>query len=139
MPSSARKKKLTREEAASVGKYVASLKEAPLEPMPVDKADVTAVTDPAKRAEKVSCSAAGGAMLTRVECGERTIGYYGCFGCRQISGYEKSAPIAPELGGFAKKDVTTLDFGYAIADHFFFNAAATAELYTLSLHDALPI
>ena len=120
--------RLTREEAASVGKYVASLKEAPLEPQAVDKADVAAVTDPAKRAEKVSCSAAGGAMLTRVECGERTIGYYGCFGCHQISGYEKSAPIAPELGGFAKKDVTTLDFGYAIADHHLHTTETFAAL-----------
>src|SRR5439155_9924907 len=50
-------------------------------------------------------------------CGERIIGYYGCFGCHQISGFEKNAPVAPELAGFAKKDVTTLDFGYALADH----------------------
>lgn len=120
--------RLTREEAASVGKYVASLKEAPLEPIAVDKADVAAVTDPAKRAEKVACSAVGGAMLTRVECGERTIGYYGCFGCHQISGYEMSAPIAPELGAFAKKDVTTLDFGYAIADHHLHTTETFATL-----------
>src|SRR6185436_18331231 len=37
--------RLSREEAASVGKYVASLKSAPLEPVAVDKADVAAVTD----------------------------------------------------------------------------------------------
>ncbi len=120
--------RLNRQEAASVGKYVSSLKEAPLDPASVDKADVAVVTDPAKRAEKVSCSAAGGAMLTRTECGERTIGYYGCFGCHQISGYEKSAPIAPELGGFAKKDVTTLDFGYALADHHLHTTETFATL-----------
>src|SRR5258705_6158922 len=28
---------------------------------------------------------------------------------------------------------------YAIADFFFFNDTATTEIYTLSLHDALPI
>lgn len=120
--------RLSREEAASVGKYVSSLKETPLDQASVDQADVAAVTDPAKRAEKVACSAVGGAMLTRVECGERTIGYYGCFGCHEISGYEKSAPIAPELGAFAKKDVTTLDFGYALADHHLHTTETFATL-----------
>lgn len=109
--------RLTREEAASVGKYVASLKSAPPNPASVDKADVDVVSDPAKRNEKIACGVAGDRMLSRVECGEKLIGYYGCFGCHQISGFEKSAPVAPELSGFAKKDVTTLDFGYAIADH----------------------
>jgi cytochrome c551/c552 len=109
--------RLTREEAASVGKYIASLKSAPPDPAEVDKADVDIVNDPAKRTEKIECGVASDQKMSRVECGERLIGYYGCFGCHQISGFEKSAPVAPELSGFAKKDVTTLDFGYAIADH----------------------
>jgi mono/diheme cytochrome c family protein len=109
--------RLSREEAASVGKYLASLKSTPLNPAQVDEADVALVSDAAKRNERVPCSNAGGALLTRVECGEKLIGYYGCFGCHQVSGFDKSAPVAPELGGFAKKDITTLDFGYAIADH----------------------
>ncbi len=109
--------RLSREEAASVGKYIASLKAAPLNPARVDDADVALVSDAAKRNERVACTSAGGKVMTRAECGERLVGNYGCFGCHQISGFDKSAPIAPELGGFAKKDVTTLDFGYAIADH----------------------
>ncbi len=109
--------RLSRVEAASVGKYVSSLATKPLEPAEVDKDDVALVSDPAKRSERVPCANAGGALLTRVECGEKLIGYYGCFGCHNITGYEKSSPIAPELGGFAKKDITTLDFGYAIPDH----------------------
>jgi cytochrome c2 len=109
--------RLSRVEAASIGKYVASLKEAPLDPAQVEASEVTLVTDAAKRAERVPCKNQGGALMTRVECGEKLIGYYGCFGCHDIAGFDKSAPIAPELGGFAKKDVTTLDFGYAIADH----------------------
>jgi cbb3-type cytochrome oxidase cytochrome c subunit len=109
--------RLTREEAASVGKYIASLKSTSPDPAQVEKTDVDLVSDAAKRNEKVACGVAGDRMLSRVECGEKLIGYYGCFGCHQISGFEKSAPIAPELSGFAKKDVTTLDFGYAIADH----------------------
>jgi cytochrome c2 len=109
--------RLTREEAASVGKYLASFKSAPLSPATVDAADVALVSDAAKRNERVACATAGGRVMSRVECGERLVGNYGCFGCHQVSGFDKSAPIAPELGGFAKKDVTTLDFGYAIADH----------------------
>jgi cytochrome c551/c552 len=109
--------RLTREEAASVGKYVSSLSEKPLEAAEVEKSDVALVSESAKRNEKVPCSNAGGALMSRVECGEKLIGYYGCFGCHSVAGFEKSAPIAPELGGFAKKDITTLDFGYAIPDH----------------------
>src|SRR5262249_51412014 len=109
--------RLTRVEAASVAKYVATLKEKPLNPATVDAEDVAKVKSPQKRAEKVACGVANGALMSRVECGERVIGYYGCFGCHNISGFEKNAPVAPELGGFAKKDVTTLDFGYAIAEH----------------------
>ncbi|MFO0758339.1 MAG: c-type cytochrome [Byssovorax sp.] len=120
--------RLSREEAASVGKYIVSLKEPALEPAPVDKADVALVSDASKRAEKVACSVAGGTVMSRVECGEKTIANYGCFGCHQVAGYEKSAPIAPELGGFAKKDVTTLDFGYAIADHHLHTTETFATL-----------
>ena len=109
--------RLSRVEAASVGKYVSSLASKPLDPAQVEKSDVALVSDPAKRNERVACANAGGALLTRVECGEKLIGYYGCFGCHSITGYEKSSPIAPELGGFAKKDISTLDFGYAIPDH----------------------
>jgi cytochrome c551/c552 len=109
--------RLSRKDAASVAKYLVSLKSTPANAAAVDKSDVALVTDAAKRSERVPCSNQGGRLMTRVECGEKLIGNYGCFGCHQITGYEKSAPIAPELGGFAKKDVTTLDFGYAIADH----------------------
>ncbi len=120
--------RLSREEAASVGKYISSLKDEPLDAAPVDKADVAIISDAAKRAERVACSSAGGVVISRVECGEKTIGNYGCYGCHQIAGYEKSAPIAPELGGFAKKDVTTLDFGYAIADHHLHTTETFAAL-----------
>src|SRR5690606_11081239 len=109
--------RLSREGAASVSKYIASLQAAPLTPARVDDADVALVSHASKRNERVACTSAGGKVMTRAECGERLVGNYGCFGCHPISGFDKSVPIAPELGGFAKKDVTTLDFGYAIADH----------------------
>jgi len=49
--------------------------------------------------------------------GRRLVAHYGCYGCHQIAGFEGASPIAPELTGHAKKDVTTLDFGYAVPDH----------------------
>jgi cytochrome c2 len=109
--------RLTREEAASAGKYLSSLKSKPLSPASAEASEVALVSDTAKRNEKVPCTQAGGTLMSRVECGEKLIGYYGCFGCHEISGFEKSAPVAPELLAWAKKDVTTLDFGYALADH----------------------
>ncbi len=109
--------RLSKDEAASVGKYVASLKSEPLNATVVEKADVDLVSSPAKRNELVPCANQNGQMMSRVDCGEKLIAYYGCFGCHNVSGFEKNAPVAPELGGFAKKDVTTLDFGYALADH----------------------
>jgi cytochrome c2 len=122
--------RLGREEAASVGKYVASLRSKPLAPAEVEADDVKLVSDPAKRNEKVACANANGQLLSRVECGEKLIGYYGCFGCHSIAGFDKSSPIAPELGGFAKKDITTLDFGYAIPDH---HGQTTETFATLKL------
>jgi len=109
--------RLNRKEAVSVAKYLATLKATPAHAAKVDKTDVDLVTDSAKRNERVPCTSQGDRLMTRVECGEKLIGNYGCFGCHQIAGFDKSAPIAPELGGFAKKDITTLDFGYALADH----------------------
>ena len=109
--------RLSRVEAASIGKYLATMKEEPISPASVEAGDVTLVTDPAKRVEKVACRVAGGAQLSRVDCGERVVAHYGCFGCHNISGFEKYSAIAPELGGWAKKDISTLDFGYAISEH----------------------
>jgi cytochrome c2 len=122
--------RLSREEAASVGKYVGSLKSKPLDAATADADDVKLVSDAQKRNEKVPCAQANGQLLSRVECGEKLIGYYGCFGCHTIAGFEKSSPIAPELGGFAKKDITTLDFGYAIPDH---HGQTTETFATLKL------
>src|SRR6266545_3717895 len=46
--------------------------------------------------------------------------------------------LEPSLGVFS--DVTDQDFAqFPLAVVFFFNATATPEIYTLSLHDALPI
>jgi cytochrome c551/c552 len=109
--------RLSRVEAASVGKYLVSLKTDTPRAVVAPAEDVALVTSADKRQALVPCRMAGGARMTRVECGKRVIDNRGCFGCHNINGYEKASPIGPELSGFAKKDITTLDYGYAIADH----------------------
>jgi cytochrome c2 len=44
--------------------------------------------------------------------GERTIGRYGCFGCHNITGFEKTSPIGVELTEEGSKLVERLDFGF---------------------------
>lgn len=122
--------RLTRKEAASVAKYLMTLKSAPLAPAGVTKDEVALVADAKHRSELVTCTAAGGAKMSRVDCGEKTIAYRGCYGCHRISGFENYAPIGPELSGFAKKDTTTFDYGYALADH---NLQTTETYATLKL------
>jgi len=122
--------RLSRKESASVAKYLMTLKSEALAAAPVTKAEAELVADANKRAELVTCAAAGGAKMSRVDCGEKTIAYRGCYGCHRISGYENFAPIGPELSGFAKKDTTTFDYGYAIADH---NLQTTETYATLKL------
>jgi len=109
--------RLSRKEAASVAQYLMTLKSPALSPAEVTKDEAALVADPKKRQELVECRAAGGAKMSRIDCGEKTIAYRGCYGCHRIAGFENYAPIGPELSGFAKKDVTTFDFGYALADH----------------------
>ena len=46
--------------------------------------------------------------------------------------------VDPQLHGF-KVHVCYLCFSHHVACFFFFNDTATTEIYTLSLHDALPI
>lgn len=43
--------------------------------------------------------------------GEKLIGQYGCFGCHDISGFEKANPIGTELTEEGSKDIDKLDFG----------------------------
>ncbi len=109
--------RLSRKEAASVAQYLMTLKAAAPAPADVTKEEAAIVADPTKRQELVPCRVADGAKMSRVDCGEKTIAHRGCYGCHRIAGFENYAPIGPELTGFAKKDVSTFDFGYALADH----------------------
>jgi cytochrome c2 len=44
--------------------------------------------------------------------GEKTIGRYGCFGCHNIAGFEKTSPIGVELTEQGSKLVERLDFAF---------------------------
>ncbi|MCC7535946.1 MAG: c-type cytochrome [Deltaproteobacteria bacterium] len=92
--------RLTRQESASIAAYLMTLRDAE---HPVDRAPA-ALNDAAARARLV-------------DRGHQLIANYGCFGCHNIAGFEGYAPIAPELNNFARKDISTLDFGYAITNH----------------------
>lgn len=109
--------RLTDVEAASVAKYLHALETKAPHPASVEAKEVAMVTDPKLRAEEMVCELAGGIKMSRAECGAKVIEKRGCYGCHSIEGFEKFAPIGPELSGFAKKDISTLDYGYAIADH----------------------
>jgi cytochrome c2 len=112
------KLRLSRVEAASIAQYLITLKDEPKDAAAVAPDEVGILTSAAKRKEKIACNVVGpDATLERDKCGEKLIAYYGCFGCHNIAGFENYAPIAPELSGWAKKDTSKLDYGYAIDDH----------------------
>ena len=108
--------RLTRQEAASVAKYLVALESKPEAAAVVSKEEVNLISDAKLRNEVVPCTALG-RNASRVDCGAKVIEQRGCFGCHRIDGFDKFAPIGPELTGFAQKDITTLDYGYAISDH----------------------
>jgi cytochrome c2 len=112
------KLRLTRVEAASIAQYLLTLKDEPKDSALVTPDETSVLANVAKRKEKIPCSVvAPDAVLERDKCGEKLVAYYGCFGCHNIAGFESYAPIAPELSGWAKKDTSKLDYGYAIDDH----------------------
>lgn len=53
----------------------------------------------------------------QMELGSRVIGRYGCFGCHDIKGFEKTQPIGVELTEEASKLVTRLDFAFVDIPH----------------------
>jgi cytochrome c2 len=120
--------RLTRLEAASIARYLVGLKAPPPAQAEVAADEVKLVSDAKLRQQTAPCRAAGGVTLTRVECGAKVIEQRGCYGCHNIDGFQNLAPIGPELTGFAQKDVTTLDFGYAISDHHLHTTETFATL-----------
>lgn len=92
--------RLSDEEAWDVAAYLSSLTEQKYELSAVTKA---AMEDP-DAAKK----------------GMKLIGYYGCFGCHEIEGFEGEARIGADLTAFGSKPADKLDFGDVpalVSDH----------------------
>jgi len=52
------------------------------------------------------------AQKKQLELGQRVINRYGCFGCHEIKGFEKTQPIGTELSEEGTKLVSRLDFAF---------------------------
>jgi mono/diheme cytochrome c family protein len=113
--------RLTEKEAADVTAYLMSLKNDAFLARPRPALD-KAIRDQIIRVEfleqqlpmaeaKKKLDAMGDEERT-LFLGEKIIGRYGCFGCHNISGFEKTSPIGVELTEEGSKLVERLDFGY---------------------------
>jgi cytochrome c2 len=113
--------RLSDKEAADITAYLMSLKKDDFLGRPKPAVDA-AIRDevarehllganlPVKEAEKKLASMDDRQRTLFV--GEKTIGRYGCFGCHNISGFEKTSPIGVELTEEGSKLVERLDFGF---------------------------
>jgi cytochrome c2 len=83
--------RLTDEEAWNIAAFLTSQTERKYDLSPITKAAMEEADAPAK--------------------GKKLIGYYGCFGCHEVEGYENEARIGADLTGFGSKTADKLDFG----------------------------
>jgi cytochrome c2 len=113
--------RLTDKEAADVTAYLMSLKDEAFlaRPRPAMEPDIrdaivrehlVAANVPVKQADQQLAGMDDRQRTLFV--GEKTIARYGCFGCHEIKGFEKSTPIGAELTEQGSKLVDRLDFGY---------------------------
>jgi cytochrome c2 len=113
--------RLSDKEASDITAYLMSLKNdeflarprPPIEPGIRDaivREHLVAANVPVKQADQQLASMDDRQRTLFV--GEKTIARYGCFGCHEIKGFEKSTPIGAELTEQGSKLVDRLDFGY---------------------------
>ncbi len=112
--------RLTESEAADITTYLMSLKKDAFMARPRPALDA-ALRDTIAREYLLAQNTVNRAneMLAAMDdrqrtlfLGEKTIGRYGCFGCHNVSGFEKASPIGVELTEEGSKLVERLDFGY---------------------------
>ena len=89
--------RLTRQEAADVAAYLMTLTTG------VEYETPALYNDP-------------DALKAEAEKGRKLIGYYGCFGCHDIPGFENAQRIGADLSEFGRKMTSLLDFGNAITN-----------------------
>ena len=114
--------RLTEKEAADITAYLMSLKndEFRARPRPemrrrpsATRSSASTCWPPASPWPRWSAgSAAMDDTARTLFVGEKTIGRYGCFGCHNIAGFEKTSPIGVELTEEGSKLVERLDFGF---------------------------
>ncbi|MBI4178878.1 c-type cytochrome [bacterium] len=111
--------RLTETEAADVTAYLIGLKNREFDAAPApqgESTEVDAILRDAWSAKMTSTAITDKLrdMQPRekwVAAGQKLIGHYGCFGCHDISGFEKTNPIGTELSEEGSKDLDKLDFG----------------------------
>ena len=115
--------RLTEKEAADITAYLMSLKNDEFLRPPAAGACEPAIRDahhpraPPRRQRPRRRRWSGGSAAMddharTLFVGEKTIGRYGCFGCHNIAGFEKTSPIGVELTEEGSKLVERLDFGF---------------------------
>lgn len=92
--------KLTRQDTADVAAYLMTLTKDEPYPQPP-------VFNPGSEKEVEELSRKGHELIK----------WYGCYGCHDIRGFEKSVKVGAELTAFGSKPTARLDFGDAITDH----------------------
>jgi mono/diheme cytochrome c family protein len=116
--------RLTDGEAADIAAYLFSLKggdgtlpKAAVDAKVVDEVllDYLKATMPFEEARTKLASM--NADQKQLELGSRVIGRYGCFGCHDIKGFEKTQSIGVELTEEASKLVSRLDFAFVDIPH----------------------
>ncbi|MFQ5767236.1 MAG: c-type cytochrome, partial [Acidobacteriota bacterium] len=123
--------RLNRKEAADITAYLSSLRDedwkaSESQDLDVSEAQKAAVLDEMvkgylMRKETEEEAAAQLARLSSHEkkmmVGEKSISRYGCYGCHDIPGFEKSQRIGTELTKEGSKFVDRLDFGFVDIPH----------------------
>jgi mono/diheme cytochrome c family protein len=116
--------RLTDADAANVTAYLVSLKggagtaaKAAADQKVVDEVLLDYLKAVMPAADATSKLASMSAEQKQLDLGSRAIGRYGCFGCHDIKGFEKTQPIGVELTEEASKLVTRLDFAFVDIPH----------------------
>ncbi len=117
--------RLTNNEIADLVEYLSSKKDPEFDAQPVPSEDIymmrTLALDHMKSRMPILEAQKKVRSMSDVEVelyvGERTISFYGCFGCHNIPGFEEAKPTGAILSVIANKPIGQIDFGFAKVDH----------------------
>ena len=117
--------RLSDPEAADIATYLTSDQDANFlkgNLPPVDESVIGTIAEEflkkSMTAEEVKAKINGMKLDDKLEfAGKKLIGYYGCFACHNISGFENEKPIGTELTEEGSKSTHNLDFGFVHIEH----------------------